>query len=184
MRERTPIKFAGETKKAVLMTDLYEQYETMVQFYAAEIAELRARRAVLEEVLEDFGGEGGTVDYDEEAHRARVELGEVSYEIHYDAGGEVDEYTVRNPAGDHEAVTRLHYVFYASLFLAKLDAAAEEVEKKIRDLENDVLIRSMGRVGRVLGDDVYLTAAAVTGLDLRTDADVDPLGIYRKEARR
>ncbi len=179
MRENKPqIRWNAETRKAILMGDDYDTYKTLVQFYHQEKKVLENRRARATQAVKDFAMNGGSIEYDEESMTCYVAMGDSSYTVEYDEEGGIRRYTVENPAGDPDDILYMHWMFYCSIMLERLDSAIEQANIKLQHLENDVLIKSLSKTAGTISDDVYLTAGAVAGLDLRTDDDVDPLGIW------
>jgi hypothetical protein len=180
-RGNPQIRYNTEMKKAVLMGDEYDYFKTFRQFYAAELQILTSRRSMAQHAVEKFATSGGSLDLDTDTGVCTVQYGGTSYVVEYDEDGGVRRYTVENPAGDEEDILYLHWMFYCSVMLERLDTAIAEVEEKIANLENDVLLRSVSKAGGTIGGDTYLLAGAVSGLDLRGDEDVDPFGVFRDE---
>lgn len=175
---KTQIRFNEETRKAILLGDEYDAFKTLTQFYRQEKALLEQRSAKAKYAVGLFVRKGGIVDYDESTHTAVVSMNDVSYTVTYDSEGGIRRYSVENPAGNEQELLYLHWMFYCSTIFEKLDAAIDEVNIKLKNLENDILIKSMQQTASTLKDDIYLTAGAVAGLDLRSDEDVDPFGLF------
>lgn len=176
------IRYNAEVKKAILMADEYDAYKTLTQFYRSEkdILEIRRQKALL--AVHKFAEQGGSMEFDDTGCSCVVALRDVSYHVTYDEDGGVREYTVKNPSQDENAVLYLHWMFYCATILDRLDAAIDEANVKLANLENDILIRSLSKTAGTIANDVYLTAGAVAGLDLRTEEDIDPFGILGGKA--
>ena len=178
VRDKPQIRYNAEMKKAILMGDEYDSFKTLTQFYREEKQILETRRNKTALAVKEFALRGGSIDYDLNKHECVMSLGTISYNITYTEEGGVKEYTVKNPTEDGNCALYLHWMFYCSLMLDRLDAAIDEANTKLTNLENDILIRSVSKTAGTIADDVYLTAGAVAGLDLRTDDDIDPFGIF------
>ena len=177
MRSKSAVRYNEEVRKAIMMGDEYEAFKTLAQFYREERRVLVSRRDRASQAVEEFAARGGTIAYDESAKRITMSLGDTSYTAEYDDDGDVTRYTVTKPTGSD--ITYLHWMWYCSIIMDRLDAAIDAVDIKLADLENDRLIKSVAKTAGTIANDVYLTAGAVAGLDLRTDEDVDPYGILR-----
>lgn len=175
---KTQIRFNEETRKAILLGDEYDAFKTLTQFYRQEKALLEQRASKAKYAVGIFVRNGGMVDYDEITQTAVVSMNDVSYTVTYDTDGGIRRYTVENPTGNEQDLLYLHWMFYCSTLFEKLDTAIDEVNTKLKNLENDILIKSMQQTASTLKDDIYLTAGAVAGLDLRSDEDVDPFGMF------
>lgn len=176
-RDKPQIRYNAEMKKAITMGDEYDAYKTLTQFYAQEKRLLISRKAKATLAVRDFVSKGGTVEFDTECHRCVASFNDTSYTVEFDDEGGVERYWVENPSSDENNVLYLHWMFYCSLIIGRLDDAIAEVEIKLANLQNDILIRSVSKTAGTIAGDIYLTAGAVAGLDLRTDEDIDPFGI-------
>lgn len=181
MNEKPQIRYNAEMRKAIMMGDEYDAFKTLTQFYREERKLLVSRRDRVQKALEAYQDKGGTVEFDEETRTCVMKLDDTSYTVTYDEDGRVAKYAVEHPDEENQNTLYLHWAMYCSLMSGRLDAAIDEVDTKLSDLENDYLIKSVAKTAGTIADDVYLTAGAVAGLDLRTDDDVDPFGILGKK---
>ncbi len=172
------IRFNREMRKAMLLGDSFDAYTTFIQFYKAEenLAEKRIEK--LSKIIDKFVENGGTYLIDPDQNAFQITLGDVHYSLIFNNNGEIKSYYVENPNADPDLILMLHQVFYAISMMDLLENTLNEIRRKKADLENHVLINSLGQVANTIAGDIYLTAGAIAGLDLRTEKDVDPLDLF------
>lgn len=174
------LRLPREVRKAVFSGDGYEDYKTILQFHTRSVGLIKKRIAKMEQRSAKFFADGGTMKRGGDGEVA-VSMKDVVYRIRYKSDGSVASYSVENPTGNEEALHELHALYFTIYMLPVYRNTLAFLEKGIADMENSVVLKGLGILQKILREDRYLTTAAVSGLQIQDEDDVDPFEVFGNE---
>lgn len=172
------MRLPREVKRAIYSGEGYENYKTLVQFHTRTQTLLEARIHAMEEFTSEFYESGGTMEETEDG--CTVAMGETRYTVAFGKDGRVARYSVENPL-DEDAMRYLHGLFFVLYMLPIYRSTLEHVKRGLADMENSNVLKGLDQIRKVIRDDKYLTVAAISGLEVRVEEEVDPFEVFGNE---
>lgn len=180
-KPRPQIRLSKELKKAVHSGGGWEDYATVCQFEAHKVAVLDKRLRIMRHALDDFYLDGGTVEGPPEEKTEdgvfRMALDGAVMEIVYAADGTVKGYTVSGMNGSGAVHRRMLSLFFCLHLIPVYENIIEATKEQLADIDNDNVLRGIAEIRELLREDRYLTAAAISGVDISTE-DEDPFDLF------
>lgn len=174
---RSGLRLNNELKKAVSSSDEYEEFITFLQFYKKERNMLTLRLRTIETVISDFSAKGGKITIENGVYTCSLD--DTSYRVVYGSTGEVAEYSVKlGGKKGRDTVTQMHKLFFAVAVKPLYTDRLADVERALKNLENDNIIRGNVELRRLIRDDKYLTVSAIGRTDISKEDSDDPFGIF------
>lgn len=169
------LRLNQELKKAVLSSDGYDDYVTLVQFLTKQRSLLMTRMIRVIEELHNFEKMGGIIDFDNDT--VTIQLDTLKYTVEYREDGSIGRYSVENP-DNSDAVEYVHRIFFAAYIRPIYADKLQLLDEQLDDIDNDNVLKGMGEVRRAIRGDKYLTVEAAAGTSIQLEEDADPLGLF------
>lgn len=178
MQLKSQMKLNSQLKKAIHSSDEYEDYMTLVQFLVKEKSILSLRMARIIAKLSSFEAGGGVIEHQEGG--TRVSYGDIVYVISYREDGSIRRYYVDNP-DDSVGAEYCHEIFWCSYIRPYYADKIAQIDKQLADIDNDNVLKGIGEIRKLLRQDRYMTAAAISGTMIQSEEDLDPYGLFGGE---
>ena len=177
-KTRTQIKFSRALKAAVHSGDGWDDYTTLVQFLNQKVALIELKASETAGRIDGFFEDGGTVD-DEGEGIMHASFGGTELRAVFGPGGDVEEYTLSHAR--RSSVERIWQLFRDQCLLTAYSSIIARTRESLKDLDNANTIEGLRELRCMIRGDRYLTAAAVTGLDVAVEDDQDLLSCLEEE---
>lgn len=176
-KTRAGLKLNRELRKAVHSGNGYDDYMTVYQFEQGKIAELTRRIARMQHEIDGYYEAGGKLIEDPEGVFT-LALAGVRMKISYDGSGEVTGYAVDGIKGHRDTVWEMLSLFFCTHLMPIYERILDRTADQIADMDNDNVLKGLCEVRDIIRGDRYLTTAAVSGVNINTESDTDPFGIF------
>jgi len=185
-----PIKLNNKIKKAVVMGDGYEDFETLMQYQTVLINEVEYRIDKLEKRIEFLYGKVSIVQEGDSTivtcSKARNEDDQTEDNtfimiLHHDKKGKV-EFVTKNLCKDDELRSNIDQLMWAAAILPLYYKFFNELVAQRKDIKNSEAIRSLAGLSRDIRQDLFTTVGCVSHFNiLDSDDETDPYGIFAEE---
>lgn len=171
------LKLNRELRKAVHSGDQYEEYKTTYQYNLGYMAWVREIISRMEAEIDAYYADGGALEVIDE-HDWHLVIGDTEMDIRLDDDGNVQEYTRRHVHGHMPEVRRMQMMFFAANMLPIYKQILETVQECQKDLDDANIVKGLSEIREIIRGDKYLTVAAVSGVGISEEEDIDPFRIF------
>ncbi len=171
--KKPQMKLNRDLKKAIHSGSGYDDYMTIYQFQMQKLAILRKTLRDMKYSITDFYEDGGEVSQTEEENVFHATLDGVELRVVYDHEGNVDEYSITGMRKKPDVAKRILNLFFNEHIIPIYEGIIATTEEQLKDLDNDNTLRGLYELRDIMRGDKYLTAAAISGLEIVSEDDRD-----------
>ncbi|MBQ7701246.1 MAG: hypothetical protein IJT54_02470 [Candidatus Methanomethylophilaceae archaeon] len=166
------MKLNRDLKKAIHSGSGYDDYMTIYQFQMQKLAIIRKTLRDMKHSINDFYEEGGeTYETDENEFCASIDG--VTLHVAYDDEGNVIEYSIKGMRKKPDVAKRILNLFFYEHIIPIFEDIIETTQEQLKNLDNDNTLRGLYELRDIMRGDKYLTAAAISGLEIVSEDDRD-----------
>lgn len=163
-------KLNRELKKAVHSGDGYDDYMTVYQFQQQKLAMVRNALKRAKHGIDDFYYDGGEIIQGADNVFIAVMDG-VELRVVYDKDGDVSDYSITGMKGKSQVAKRILNLFFDEHLIAIFEEIIKLTEEQLKNMDNDNTLRGLFELRDIMRSDKYLTASAISGLDIAMEDD-------------
>ena len=163
-------KLNRELKKAVHSGDGYDDYMTVYQFQQQKLAMVRNALRRAKHRIDDFFYDGGEILQTEE-NEFRAAIDGVELRVVYDDDGDVSEYSITGMKGKSQVAKKILNLFFDEHLIPIFEDIILLTDEQLKNMDNDNTLRGLFELRDIMRSDKYLTAAAISGLDIAMEDD-------------
>ena len=173
-KTKPQMKLNRDLKKAIHSGDGYDDYMTVYQFQMQKLALMRTTLKRIRRRLEAFFMDGGEIYPDEEGvFHASIEGVELC--VVYDQDGDVSDYSISGIKGKSHVAKRILNLFFDEHMIPIFENLITLTDEQLKDMDNDNTLRGLFELRDIMRGDKYLTAAAISGIEIATEEDRNEL---------
>ena len=173
--KKPQIRLNRDLKKAIHSGNGYDDYMTVYQFQMQKLALIRTTLKKVKHRIEDFFLDGGEICREDDIDVFHATLDGVDLRVVYDEDGDVSDYSITGMKGKGDVAKRILNMFFDEHLISILGDIISVTDEQLKDMDNDNTLRGLFELRDIIRGDKYLTAAAISGIDIATEEDRNEL---------